>query len=89
MAAMTIEAMQRDDRVMSVARALSAANEVAGQHGTDVASSLVTISEESSPTGWLWRIHYGPKDFLGRRGGDLSVLVDEHTAEVRQVVRGQ
>ncbi|HEY2414317.1 MAG TPA: hypothetical protein VGI40_18880 [Pirellulaceae bacterium] len=84
-----LEAMQQDDLVMSVARALSAANQAATGQGTDIGSSLVTISEEGSPGGRVWRIHYGPRDYVGRRGGDLSVLVDESTATVQRVIRGQ
>ena len=89
MAVATLEAMQRDGLVMSVARALSAANEAAAKQGTDVAASLVTITEEQSPVGRIWRIHYGPRDYISRRGGDLSILVDERTAMVQQVIRGQ
>ena len=89
MAAVTLEVMQRDGLVMSVARALAAANEAATQQGTNTAASLVTITEETSPAGRLWRIHYGPRDYVARRGGDLSVLVDQRTAEVQQIIRGQ
>jgi hypothetical protein len=39
--------------------------------------------------GLVWRIHDGPRDFVGRRGGDLIVLVDEHLGAVQRVVRGQ
>ena len=89
MAAATLEAMQRDGLVMSVARALSAANEAAAEQGTDVAASLVTITQELSPAGRVWRIHYGPREYINRRGGDLSILVDEQTAAVQRVIRGQ
>jgi hypothetical protein len=37
----------------------------------------------------LWRIHYGPKDYVGRRGGDLIIEVDPADASVKQVLRGQ
>jgi hypothetical protein len=81
--------MQQDQRVMSVARALALANEVAVAQGTKPADSLVTISEEASSTGRLWRVHYGPRDFISRRGGDLIVLVDERSEAVQRIIRGQ
>ena len=74
---------------MSVARALALANEAALKQGTVPADSLVTITEETSSTGRLWRIHYGPRDFVGRRGGDLIVIVDERTGAVERIIRGQ
>jgi hypothetical protein len=89
METLSLEEIQRDRLVMSVARALALANEAAVAKGTDPADSLVTITEEVSTTGGLWRIHYGPRDYVNRRGGDLIVLVDEHTGAVQQVIRGQ
>ena len=89
MSAATLEEMQEDRLVMSVARALSLANEAALGQGVEPAESLVTISEESSPAGRLWRVNYGPRDFVGRRGGDLIVLVDEQSQAVQRVIRGQ
>ncbi len=81
--------VQHDRIAMSVARALALANETALKHGTQPANSLVTVTEEMSLTGCLWRIHYGPRDFLNRRGGDLIVVVDEQTASVLRIIRGQ
>jgi len=85
----TLEALQQDHLVMSVARALSLANDAARAQGTDPANSLVTITEETSPTGCLWRIHYGPRDYVGRRGGDVIVVVDERSEAVQRIIRGQ
>jgi hypothetical protein len=89
MPAITLEEMQQDHLVMSVARALALANEAALAHGTEPANSLVSITEETSPTGRLWRIHYGPRDYIGRRGGDLIVFVDERSEAVQRIIRGQ
>jgi hypothetical protein len=89
MPGMSLEAMQQDGLVMSVARAVALANETALAHGTDPAESLVTITEEIPSAGRVWRIHYGPRDYVGRRGGDLIVLVDESSDAVQQVIRGQ
>ena len=85
----SLEEMLKDRLVMSVARALSLANEAAVARGVEPANALVTISEESSAAGRTWRINYGPRDYVGRRGGDLIVLVDETSQAVQQVVRGQ
>ena len=88
MATATLEDLQNDILVMSVARALDLANGAVLSQGLQPADLLVTIAEEASPSGRVWRIHYGPRDFVNRRGGDLIVLVDEHTGAVR-IVRGQ
>jgi len=79
----------RNQLVASVARALTLANDAVTAEGTDPADSLVTISEEAATTGRIWRIHYGPRDYIGRRGGDLIVLVDEDQDTVQRVIRGQ
>jgi hypothetical protein len=89
MATVTLEEMQQDQLVMSVARALALANEAALGQGTDPAASLVTIAEETSSAGRLWRVNYGPRDYIGRRGGDLMVIVDERTGAVQRIIRGQ
>ena len=74
---------------MAVARALALANEAALAEGVEPANSLVTITEEPSSAGRHWRIHYGPRDYVGRRGGDLIVLVDERGEGVQRIIRGQ
>ena len=89
MSAVTIEELQRDELAMSVARAVALANETAASHGTDPATSLVTITEETTVGGRCWQVHYGPRDYVKRRGGDLYVTIDEKTAAVSRVVRGQ
>jgi len=89
MATMTLEKMQLDGLAMSVARALALANEAAIAQGTAPTNCLVTISEETAAAGRLWRVHYGPRDYVNRRGGDLIVIVDERKEAVQQVIRGQ
>jgi hypothetical protein len=89
MSTVSLEEMQQDRLVMSVARAFALANETALAHGTDPAQSLVTITEEMPSPGRVWRIHYGPRDYVNRRGGDLIVLVDESSDAVQRVMRGQ
>ena len=89
MAAATRQNARQTHLVAGEARALTLANDAAIAQGTDPADSLVTIAEESSPTGRVWRIHYRPRDYIGRRGGDTIVLVDEESDAVQRVIRGQ
>jgi len=88
MSTTTLEEIQQDSVAMSVARALQLANRAAVAHGTDPATSMITISEDASQAD-SWRIHYGPRDYLSRRGGDLIVTVDAEAGRVEQVLRGQ
>jgi len=89
MATDTLEEMQSDLIVMSVARALALANEAAISHGTEPAKSLISITEESSPSGPVWRIDYVNRDGISRRGGDLIVFVDDCSQMVQRIMRGQ
>jgi hypothetical protein len=89
MATVTIEDLQQDHLAMSVARALALANEAAAANGAVPGDSLVTIVEETTTAGRIWRISYGPRDFVGRRGGDLIVLVDKTRGVVQRIIRGQ
>ncbi len=89
MSTVSLEDLQEDGLVMSVARALAVANGAAVAQGVEPAKSPVTITEESPAAGRLWRIHYGSRDYVGRRGGDLIVLVDEDSQAVRRIIRGQ
>lgn len=88
MATVTLEEMQRDELAMSVARALASANGAAEANGVQPDQALVTIFEESSAAGRGWRIHYGPRDYIHRRGGDLTVVVSD-AGEIQEVLRGQ
>jgi hypothetical protein len=89
MPAISLEEMQQDRLVMSVAKALALANEAALAQGTDPANSLVTITEDTTVAGRLWRIHYGPRDYVSRRGGDLIVVVDDGSETIQRMIRGQ
>jgi hypothetical protein len=84
-----VEELQQDGLAMSVAWALKIANAAAAAQGVDPDKSLVTVSEESPPPERLWRVHYGPRDYRNRRGGDLIVLVSERAGAVQRIIRGQ
>jgi hypothetical protein len=84
-----IERIQKDRRALALASALAVANEVAVAEGMALDESLITVNEETSAGGNLWRIHYGPRDYINQRGGDLIVLVDQQSGDVRDVLHGQ
>jgi hypothetical protein len=83
----TLEKIQHDERAMTVAAVLALANLAAVANGTDLSGSLITITEE--PTDHLWQVHYGPRDYKNRRGGDLMIFVDDRLGEVQKIQRGQ
>jgi hypothetical protein len=85
---LTADVLQ-DDLAISLARMLAAANKKARESGVDVPQSLITITQGSVSGDSVWRINYSPKDYIGRRGGDLIVEVDANDASIRQVLRGQ
>jgi hypothetical protein len=89
MASTTIDDIRQDPIAMSVAHALAIANETAKSNGADTSDCLITVSEDSPPPSRSWRIHYGPRNYISRRGGDLVVIVDEAKAAVARVLRGQ
>lgn len=77
-----------DDMAVSLARVLASANRRARELNVDVLHSLITITQLNDPAP-CWRINYGPKDYVGQRGGDLVVEVDATDASVKQVLHGQ
>lgn len=77
-----------DDMAVSLARVLASANRRARELNIDVPQSLITITQVID-NGPCWRINYGPKDYAGRRGGDLVIEVDATDARIKQVLRGQ
>ena len=61
----------------------------ARQEGVDLSRSLVTVTEQPSTVASGWRINYGPRDYAGRRGGDLIIEVGLQDGQVKRVLRGQ
>jgi hypothetical protein len=86
---MLFSAVLEDELALSLARALAAANKKAYELGVDVLASLITITQHAANGQLHWRINYGPKDYVGRRGGDLIVDVDPADATIKKVLRGQ
>jgi hypothetical protein len=89
MAAMLTDDVLQDELAISLARALAVANKRAREAGVDLAQSLVSITQHPHDGSLVWRINYGPRDCVGRRGGDLIVEVDPRDARISQVLHGQ
>jgi len=88
--ALTLTAeVYQDDIAVTLANVLATANQRASALGVDVAESLLTITQLFANEGLVWRINYGPKEYINRRGGDLIVDVAAHSGEVEQVLWGQ
>ena len=87
-ATLTADVLQ-DDIAVSVARVIAAANKRARELGIDVVQSIISITQYSLNGALLWRVNYGPKDYVGRRGGDLVIDVDPNDASIKQVLWGQ
>lgn len=84
------EEVLKDSLAVSVARALTSANKKAEEYEMNVEKSLVSITQEiQGSRDMLWCVHYGPKDYIGQRGGDLIVYVDPRDYTIRKVLQGQ
>lgn len=78
-----------DDLAVSLARAVAAANARARREGLEIQESLLTVTEYAAQGIVCWRINYGPRAYVGRRGGDLIIDVGVDDAQVKRVLRGQ
>jgi len=87
MTTLSSEVLQ-DDMAVVVARVMATANKRARELGVDILQSLVTITQHFDK-GVLWRINYGPKDYINQRGGDLIIEVGGDDIKIKQVLRGQ
>lgn len=79
----------QDEIAVAVAQALASTNRKAKELGVDVKESLITVSQHLAKGVWLWRVHYGARDYVGRRGGDLMIDIDLANADIKQILRGQ
>ncbi|MEW5767979.1 MAG: hypothetical protein AB1797_10215 [bacterium] len=87
-ATLTADVLQ-DDLAVSLAQVMATANKRARELGVNVVQTLITITQHSFKGDLVWRINYGPKDYVGRRGGDLIIEVDPSDATIKQVLWGQ
>jgi len=79
----------QDELAMKVAGVLVIANQTASGHGIDLSRCLVTVAQESPPMEHLWRVHYGARDAMNHRSGDLDVLINARDGDVQRAVFGQ
>ena len=87
MVALSAEVLQ-DDMAVTLARVMAVANKRARELGVDVLQSFITITQQFD-NGLNWRINYGPRDYINRRGGDVMIDVNGVEMKVEQVLRGQ
>lgn len=73
MATLSADVLQ-DDIAVALARVMATANKHARELGVDILQSLITITQHFDNE-LLWRINYGPKDYIASRGGDLIIEV--------------
>lgn len=73
---------------MSTANVMAVANKRANELGVDVLNSLITLTQYLQDGTMLWRVNYGPKDYVNQRGGDLIIDVDI-AGKIERVLRGQ
>ncbi len=78
-----------DELAVSLARAVAAANARARREGVEIDRSLVMAAEHATAGGVCWRISYGPRDYVHRRGGDVIIDVGLEDGRVQRVLRGQ
>ncbi len=88
MTVLSSETLQ-DEIAVSVAQVLASANRKAKELGVDAKESLITVSQHLSKGVWLWRVHYGARGYVGRRGRDLMTDLDPANGDIRQILRGQ
>ena len=79
----------KDPYVASVAISLSVANKKAQECGIDLKESIISITQENSAEESFWRINYGPKNYINRRGGDLVIYVYQEDGRIHKILRGQ
>jgi len=89
MTATLTDQVLQDELAVSLACAMAVANKKARELGVDVLQSLISITQHSLNGRSVWRINYGPKDYVNRRGGDVLIEVDMHDATIKKVLRGQ
>ena len=87
MATLSADVLQ-DDMAVALARVMATANKRARELGVDVIQSFVTISQQFDHE-LFWRVNYGPRDYINRRGGDLMIDVNGDDMKIKQVLRGQ
>jgi hypothetical protein len=79
----------QDDIAVTVARVIASANKRARELNVDVMQSIISLTQYPQNDSWVWRVNYGAKDYVGRRGGDLIVEVNPEDISIQRVLWGQ
>jgi hypothetical protein len=79
----------QDDVAVTIARVIASANKRARELNVDVMQSIISLTQHSQDGSWVWRVNYGAKDYISRRGGDLMVEVNPEDASIQRVLWGQ
>jgi len=78
-----------DPIAIAMAKLMAAANRQARDLGVDASRCLISISQDARDGDGTWRVNYGAKEPVGRRGGDLIVQVSPTDYSIARVLRGQ
>jgi hypothetical protein len=79
----------QDDPAVTIARVVALANQRAHELDVDVLKSIISLTQIQQNDIWIWRVNYGAKDCIGRRGGDLIVDVNPEDISIYRVLWGQ
>ncbi len=79
----------QDDIAITTARVIASANKRARELNVDVMECIISLTQHSQEGIWVWRVNYGARDYVGRRGGDLMVEVNPEDASIQRVLWGQ
>jgi len=79
----------QDEIAISLAQAVAIANQKAQSLGVVVRESLISITQKAEKGSSVWRINYGPRDYVNMRGGDLVIEVDIDETHIKKVYHGQ
>lgn len=74
---------------LTVAKALSVANQRAEAAGVNAVDGLISINQFPRVEGGAWQVEYGPQNTVGCRRGGLTVEVAADGETVKRVLRGQ
>ena len=68
---------------------MAVANQRARELGVEASQCIISIAQASYGGESHWRVNYGAKEFVGRRGGDLVIDVNPGDCTIAKVLRGQ
>jgi hypothetical protein len=79
----------QDDIAVTITRVIALANQRAYELNVDVLQSIISLTQLQQNNIWIWRVNYGAKDYIGRRGGDLIIDVNPEDISIHSVLWGQ